>query len=134
MEKLDGYGFSFCFSDKIPIGKFENNKEIAICSLYHLMYLCFNFFFQNFARKADGSGSLQDSRILFAHKTFTYWSTRLDWFQTFYRKLVESTQFQSLFQSGHLDRNWEVKLSVEQLYAQFRCHFLSKTMKKKPYS
>ena len=103
MEKLDGYGIFFCFSDKVPIGKFENNKEIAICFLFHLMYLSFNFSFQNFARKADGSGSLQEFRLL--KKPFTYYSTRLDWFETFYRKLVEFTQLQSVFQSGHLDRN-----------------------------
>ena len=29
-----------------------------------VMYLSFNFSFQNFARKADGSGSLQEFRLL----------------------------------------------------------------------
>jgi hypothetical protein len=60
MEKLDGYGISFCFSDKIPIGKFDNNEVIAICSLFHLI----NFSFQTFARKADGSGNLQEFPLL----------------------------------------------------------------------
>ena len=64
MEKLDGYRISLWFSDKIPIGKLESNNEIAICSLFLLMYLSFNFSFQNFARKADGSGSLQEFCLL----------------------------------------------------------------------